>query len=208
MAEPLTGIVLAGGRSRRLREDKTLLSLGGQTMLERAVERLDAVCEEVLVAGGDRGAEHWPGVNARFVPDEARGRGPLAGLQAGLRVASFDFALVVAADMPFLNTRLLSLMKARPRTYQALVPLAGGRLQPLHAVYSRLCLQEVDAALAKGSVRMSALLSRLRLEVMPEEALRQHDPEGLSCFNINHPQDLERARILAAQPSPEAVAGA
>jgi molybdopterin-guanine dinucleotide biosynthesis protein A len=193
---PLTGIVLAGGASRRLGQDKPLLRFGDRTLLEIVVDRVGAVCEEVIVAAGSRGGGQWPGLSARFVPDGSPGRGPLAGIQAGLRAASFDFALVVAADMPFLNPQLLAFIKDYPRTYEALVLRVRGRLQPLHAAYARGCLGQVDSLLAEGRGSMKELLSRLTVEVLPEEALRRYDPQKLSCFNINRPEDLERAQEL------------
>lgn len=201
MSGPLAGIVLAGGASRRLGQDKPLLQFGDRTLLEIVVSRIETVCEEVIVAAGGRGAEQWPGLNARFVLDDPPGRGPLAGLQAGLRASSFDSALLVAADMPFLNTELLAFMKGCPRNYEALAPNVRGRLQPLHAIYARGCLRQVESLLAEGNGSMNDLLSRLNVEVLPEEALARYDPEGLSCFNINRAEDLERAEELMRRAS-------
>ena len=192
--EPLSGIVLAGGASRRLGADKTTLRLGSRTLLEHAVDALSAVCADVLVAGGD--ATAWPHLGARLVPDESRGRGPLAGLQAGLKAAELDFALVVACDLPFLNRDLLAFMAWRPRRYQALVPRWGRRLHPLHAIYARSCLPVVESLLTKPSASMRELLARLEIETLTEAAIQRFDPEGLSFFNINGPDDLERSRAI------------
>ena len=195
--EPLSGIVLAGGASRRLGADKTTLRFGSRTLLEHAVDALSAVCTDVLVAGGD--ATAWPHLGARLVPDESRGRGPLAGLQAGLKAAELDFALVVACDLPFLNRDLLAFMARRPRRCQALVPRWGRRLHPLHAIYGRSCLPVIESLLAKPSASMRELLAQLDIETLAETAIQRFDPEGLSFFNINSPDDFERAQAIWAE---------
>lgn len=207
--EPLDGIVLAGGRSRRLGIDKARITFGRRPLLELVVERLAPICREVVVAGREPPRGRLARLPCRFVPDLfPGGQGPLAGLHAGLRATRSDFALVVACDMPFLNSRLLAHMASLPRRYQALVPRAGGRWHPLHAVYARSCLPLVEEMLVLGFRSMEALLSRLEVLPLGEEELRRFDPEGLSLFNLNDRPALARARTLwrrAARPGETAV---
>ncbi len=193
----LTGIVLAGGRSLRLGTDKAGLTFEGRYLLETVIERLSGVCSEVLVASGRSAEGRKTPRPVRFVADLAPGRGPLAGVQAGLAAATAEFALVVACDMPFLNPHLLSYMASLPRRYQALVPRAAGRWHPAHAIYARSCLPVIEELLAKRNSSMRELLSRLDVRELPEKELRRYDPEGLSLFNVNEPQDLVRARALS-----------
>ena len=199
MARPLSGIVLAGGASRRLGVDKAGLTFGGRPLLEIIVERLSAVCSEVIVACGSQTVGERPALPVRFVKDPIAGQGPLAGVQAGLAAAEADFCLVVACDMPFLNPALLAYMAGLPRRYQALVPQFGGRWHPLHAVYARSCLPTVESLLAQGGSSVEELLSRLDVRALSEEELRRHDPEGLGLFNLNDAQDLTRASALWRQ---------
>ncbi|HEU4759780.1 MAG TPA: molybdenum cofactor guanylyltransferase [Dehalococcoidia bacterium] len=196
MPGPLSGIVLAGGSSRRLGVDKAALTFEGRRLLDIIVERVSTLCTEVIVAGGARSLEPIPGMPVRFVPDTIPGQGPLAGLQAGLAAAREEFALAVACDMPFLNTHLLAHMAGLPRRYQALVPLVDGRWHPTHAIYARACLPVVEELLAQGGNSMEDLLWRLEVQSLPEEELRRHDPDLLSLFNVNEARDLARARAL------------
>lgn len=196
MAEPLSGIVLAGGNSRRLGTDKTTLTFDGHPLLEIVIERVSTLCHEVIVACGSRAATDSPRLPVRFVNDAIPEQGPLAGVQAGLTAATAEFALVVACDMPFLNPRLLAYMANLPRRYQALIPLTSDGWHPTHAVYSHSCLPIIEALLAQGSNSMEELLSQLDIQALPEEELRRHDPDGLSLFNLNDPQDLTRARAI------------
>ena len=194
--DPLDGIVLAGGQSRRLGIDKALLSLGGAPLLQTVVQRVSQVCRRVIVAVDSPGRYRRLGLPARFVADASPGRGPLAGLQSGLQACSTSHALVVACDLPFLNVELLRYMAGLPRSYQALVPRAGGRDHPLHAVYARSCLPEVDALLAAGGGSMKQLLDGLDVRRLEERDLNRFDPNGLSLLNLNDESDLERARSL------------
>jgi len=194
--EPLDGIVLAGGQSRRLGADKALLSLGGAPLLQTVVQRVSEVCPRVIVAVDRPGRYRRLRLPARFVADASPGLGPLSGLQSGLRACSMEYALVVACDLPFLNVELLRYMAGLPRSYQALVPRSAGRDHPLHAVYARSCLPEVDALLAAGGGSMQQLLDRLDVRRLDERDLHQIDPNGLSLLNLNEEADLERARSL------------
>ena len=194
--EPLDGIVLAGGQSRRLGIDKALLSLGGGPLLQAAVQRVSQVCRRVIVAVDRPGRYRRLRLSADFVADASPGRGPLAGLQSGLQACSTEYALVVACDLPFLNVELLRYMAGLPRSWQALVPRAAGRDHPLHAVYARSCLPEVDALLAAGGGSMKQLLDRLDVRRLDERELHRLDPDGLSLLNLNEEADLERARVL------------
>ena len=194
--EPLDGIVLAGGQSRRLGVDKALLSLGGAPLLQTVVQRVSQVCRRVIVAVDRPGRYRRLGLPARFAADASPGLGPLAGLQSGLQACSAEYALVVACDLPFLNVELLRYMAGLPRSYQALVPRSAGRDHPLHAIYARSSLPEVDALLAAGGGSMQQLLDRLDVRRLDEHDLHQIDPNGLSLLNLNEEADLERARSL------------
>ena len=196
MPGPLSGVVLAGGSSRRLGVDKATLTFDGRTLLEIVAERVSAVCVEVIVACGSRSIEQWRGAPVRFVADAIPGQGPLAGLQAGLTAAREEFALVVACDMPFLSPRLLGYMAALPRRYDALVPLVDGRWHPAHAIYARACLPVIEELLAQGGNKMEDLIDRLRVQPLSEDEVRRSDPETLSLFNLNTRRDLARARAL------------
>lgn len=121
-SEPVSAIVIAGGRSRRLGFDKRRLKLwgdAGPTLLEHTVALVGSLCSEVVVVLND--AEQWPGLPARMIPDAFPEAGALGGLATGLGAASSPYALAVASDMPLLNPRLLRAMLEQPHDYDALV---------------------------------------------------------------------------------------
>ncbi len=194
--ERLDGVVLAGGRSRRLGLDKALVRFGGTPLLRIVVERVAQVCREVVVAVDRLDRYEGLALPARLVADESPGLGPLSGLQVGLRTCRTEHVLVAACDLPFLNVELLRHMARLPRSYQALVPWRDGRWQPLHAIYALSCLEVVEAMAAGGGASMAELLERLNVRRLDEEEMDRLDPDGLSLVNLNERSDLDRARGL------------
>lgn len=194
MAAPLTGIVLAGGRSRRLGRNKAFVPFGGRPLLHIVCERVAQLCPQVIVAASAGGMPGDAPAGVEVVRDEKPGQGPMAGMQAGLRAAAFDYALVLACDMPFLSSSLLRYMADLPRDYQALVPEWQGRRHPLHAIYSCACLPVIDALLGEGQRSVEELLARVAVRLLPEGEIRQWDAAGLSLFNLNDAQDLKEAQ--------------
>ena len=188
-----TGIVLAGGSSRRMGQDKAMIELGGRTLLQQAAESVSKVCEELVIAAADHPAQNLPNLSPIWVRDAPGAAGPLAGLAAGLSVASHPIAVVVACDMPFLNDRLLRHLLSSVVDCDAAVPIAGGRAQHLHAAYSSECLPTVQALLRLGASSMRDLLSRLRVKYIAESRCLELDPGGLSTFNMNTADDFRFA---------------
>jgi molybdopterin-guanine dinucleotide biosynthesis protein A len=129
--------------------------------------------------------------------------GPLGAIYTGLSAAAYSSALVVAADMPLLNPRLLRAMLEYSTGYDALVPRwprpdAPDHSEPLHAIYSRACLPTLQGALEQGTRRVRDVLPLLRVTYFAPEKIAHYDPQGLSFLNINTPADLAQARAVLA----------
>ena len=195
-SEPATGIILAGGKSTRLGQDKALLRLDtGATLLEATIARVQPLVDDVVVVADD--AERFGSLPALCVPDLFPGAGSLGGVYSGLSAAAHSRALVVACDMPFLKVELLRHMLAQPLDCDALVPrLRSGLLEPLHAVYARSCLDPIRQQLASRRFRIVAFFDLVRVRYMDEPELRQFDPDLRSFFNINTPEELFEATRL------------
>ncbi len=195
------GIVLAGGRSARLGHDKLAEVFGGRTLVEKVVECVASLVDEVvIVTAGDRtmtGFEELSSV--RVVTDLFPGKGPLVGLYTGLKESRSELNLVVAADMPFLSARLLRYMLEAADGYDVVVPRIGDKVEPLHAVYTASCLPRIETMLAEGELSVYRLIPRLMARYVDEDEVAAIDPERRSFFNINTEDDLRRARELAGQ---------
>lgn len=203
--ELVTGVVVAGGKSQRLGEDKRRLRLwgsNGPTLLEHTLGVLAPLCDDLLVVLND--VEAWPELDARLVSDVYADAGSLGGIYTGLQAAQNDYALVVAADMPLLNVELLRAMLRRPRDYDALVPRSPtpGKarnaldVEPLHAVYRQTCLNPLRTTLDQGKRRIVDFLALVDVAIIEAEELRHYDPNGQTFMNINTPSDLAAVRRL------------
>ena len=126
-----TGVLLAGGKSTRMGQDKALMEVDGKPLLLHGTERLKPHVRELFVIGDPRLYGHlWPDV----LPDEIPGLGPLGGIATAMGAARFDRLLVLAVDVPGVNARLLErLTRELPDDADALVPRHAGSLEPLVA---------------------------------------------------------------------------
>src|SRR5437773_12522 len=119
-AEPLSGAILVGGQSRRMGTDKALLEFEGEPLVVRLARSLAAVCDEVLLVGGDPARFAGLLLSVRCVPDGAQDAGPLGGILGALQAARHDACLVVGCDMPFVTAEIVGGMAAQPRDYHVL----------------------------------------------------------------------------------------
>ncbi len=203
----VTALILAGGRSQRMGQDKLWLALAGVPLIARVVQRVLPVAGEILFSANapERFAAliselDGQGVPAQVVADQFAGAGPLAGLQVGLSAARHDLVLAVAADMPFVELALIRWMIGLAPGYDAVIPQwphpATGHLawEPLHALYRRRCLPAIATRLTAGERRVQSFLPDVQVRVVSPAEVARFDPEGRSFFNVNTPEDWQRAQ--------------
>lgn len=205
--QAVTGVVLAGGQSRRLGRDKAVEPFQGQPLIRRVLDRVAQVAQELVVVVADpaRG-QALPleiGMESeaahRVALDRYPGAGSLGGIFSGLWAAQHPWALVVSCDMPFLNPALLRHMVALRPDADAVVPVVDGRPEPTHALYSKACLPHMEARLQAKELKISGFFDQVRVRYLEEGDILQLDPELLSFFNVNTPEDLQRALSLASR---------
>ena len=204
----LSGIILSGGQSRRMGQDKAFLELGGRRLLDHVAEALGQVCDDLVVVAND--VERYRGPGWRVAPDAFPGAGSLGGLYTGLQAARHPYVVTVACDMPFLNVALLRYLAEAAQGWDAAIPRAhiegmtgrGSRrdgsptakdvdLQPLHAVYHRRVARPIRDRIAAGDLRMIGFLPAIRARYVSAEEVQRLDPQGLSFFNANTPEEWQ-----------------
>ncbi len=197
----VSGVVLAGGQSRRLGRDKAVELLSGQPMIRRVLERVAGLTSENIVVVADRTrGDALPLLdNTRVVLDVYPGMGSLGGIFSGLAAAENGWVMVTACDMPFLNPDLLGYLLTLREGADVVAPVVEGRPEPTHALYSRECMPFIEERLRAEELKITGFYGGVRVRYVEEGEIRRFDPELLSFFNVNSPQDLERARKLAAK---------
>ena len=193
----VAGIVLAGGGSRRMGAEKCAVDLGGRTLVQRVVDAVGAVADEVVAVTG-RGRPppllRCPQPLYHAVDGVTDG-GPLVGVLAGLDATSAPVALAVACDLPFVRPELLRLLAKRAEAgARFVVPVHEGQPQLLCSAWRGDATAALRARVEAGERTVSAMLDVLDAELVPPEAWREADPDGRSFVNVNTPDDLARAR--------------
>jgi len=183
----ISAAVMAGGKSRRMGQDKAWIDLQGRPLIARVVDVLREVADEVFIVAND---ERYADLGLRVVPDRFPGGGALGGIATGVSAATHERVLVVACDMPFLRGDVWRLLIANAVGADAVVPKIGGEYETLHALYTKACLPAMERALGSGRMRVISFFGDVRLREVGEADLRAIDPELRAFTNVNTPEEL------------------
>ena len=198
----VTGVLLAGGKSRRMGEDKRYLVVGEQTLLERGLGVLRSMFHDVLVVIAQDSAPL--DIDTRVVRDLVPDCGSLGGIYTALTQATTPYIFAVACDMPFLNQAVITQFTNRRDTADIVMARLATRLHPMHALYGKGCLPAMDQMIVARQLKIQALVSHasLRVQYVTEADLLSIDPSWRSFHNVNTPEDLEAACSLLARIPP------
>lgn len=191
MLQPIhAGILLTGGASSRMGRDKATIQIGGATLAERAASVLRAAAAPVVAVGPEAGS------GLAHVDDPRIG--PLVAIDKGLKALLVQRCvgpvIVLACDMPLITADLLLDIASRRRGADAVVPIAGGRLQPLCAAYGPNGRAAISKAVATGKRSMREALAMMKIEIVPV------DDEG-AFVDLDTPHDLEAVSAILAGPA-------
>jgi molybdenum cofactor guanylyltransferase len=190
----LTVAIQAGGQSRRMGRDKGLVLLDGRPLVRHLLDRVADLGDEILVTTNR--PEDYAFLGVQLASDESPGAGALSGLRTALRAAHGDKVLVLACDMPFVDRSLITHLIGLASRADVVVPRLAGEYEPMHAVYDRGCLPEIEASLEAGDMRMISFFPRVRVLAVEDAELDRFDPDRRSFFNVNTPEELAQAERL------------
>jgi molybdenum cofactor guanylyltransferase len=199
MPNETAAIVLAGGRSTRLGRDKASEPLLGVPMLQRVIDRLAGLTDEIVVVGRRDQDLSWArGEHLRIVEDLYPDAGPLGGIYTGLTAIEEPLAIAVACDMPLLQPALLAALIRLGHKHELVVPVNDGLPQPLCAVYRKACAGPIQTQISKGNLKLTGVVESLGAHYVEPEEWRIFDPDGLSFQNLNSEAGLRGAEVLLA----------
>ena len=188
----VAAFILSGGKSSRMGSDKAFLELGGKPLIARAVEMVREVADQVRIVGDpQKFAAFAPTVSDIFVD-----RGPLGGIHAALASGIAELNLILAVDLPFLNSRLLKYLLAEAEASHATVtvPCSNHYYQPLCAVYRLEFAELAERALAEGKNKIDALFSNVKLRAVSQDELNANGFVAGLFRNLNTPDDWEESK--------------
>jgi len=197
----ITGVIQAGGKSARMGgQPKALLELGGRRIIDRVVDVVRAVADDLLIVTNT--PELYAGLGLPMVADVFPDHGSLGGIYSGLKAAPGEAAFTVACDMPFLLPDVARLVTSRADRADVVLPRVGGQLETLHACYAKSCLAPMERRLRAGQLKIIGFFGDVRvLEIAEAEVARFRAPE-LVFMNVNTPEELARARTLLSALEP------
>ena len=196
MKFPCTGVILAGGMNTRFfGQDKAFLSIGGKRIIDHLYSIFNALFEDIILVTNDPYKYlEW---DIKIVTDLFPVRSSLTGIHTGLFYTSNPFAFFAACDTPFLKKELVEiLINNIEQSVDIVVPETKAGFEPLCAVYSKECLKQVEQQIIHNKLAIRHLFKKRRVKKIPEKILREKDPDLISFFNINTPQDQEKAEKM------------
>lgn len=183
----VAGVILAGGKSKRMGQNKALLKVNGERMIETAYRRMSELFDEVLLVTNS--PELYDFIPCRKIADIYPDMGPLGGIHAALTNCTAARAFVTACDMPGLNPLLVCELSSLRGGEDSVVPETPGGREPLHAVYDKSCLPGMEKMLQAGERSILSFLDRAKVRLVPRERIAVLDPDFSSFRNINTPED-------------------
>lgn len=197
MTLAITGVIQAGGKSTRMGGDpKALMELGGRPIVARVLDVVRQVTERVLLVTNTPDLYAFLGLP--MVPDVFPEGGSLGGIYSGLRAAPGDAAFTVACDMPFLSAPVARLLLARAGEADVVAPRIGEQWETLHACYGKACLAPMERRLREGRLRITGFFEEVRVLAITEAEVAAVGDPARVFMNVNTPDELARARVLAA----------
>jgi molybdopterin-guanine dinucleotide biosynthesis protein A len=194
----ITVIIQAGGASHRMGQDKALLPFLEKPLIQRVLDRVSPVADEILVTTNN--PEAYQSLGLPLISDLLPGRGALGGVYTALHCASHPLAAILACDMPFVSPEILAIEKSYLLTGCAdiAIPHSGEGLEPFHAVYRReTCLPAVESALQAGKWRVDSWFDQVKLHIIELGEILRYEPHMRCFINVNTPEELSEAERIA-----------
>jgi len=199
MEHECTGVILAGGRNSRFPGiKKTFHEINGKKIMDIIYEILSSIFDEIIIVTNE--PHEFTEWDALIVSDIDQSRCSLAGIHAGLYYSSKKHIFVSACDTPFLNRELIVyiLSQINPK-FDVIIPETEGGFEALCAVYSRDSLPAIEKNLQNRVYMVKKFFKKNRVKVISRKKIKKFDPDMNSFFNINTPEDLEKAKMMKAK---------
>jgi molybdopterin-guanine dinucleotide biosynthesis protein A len=196
----LTVVIQAGGMSARMGEDKALKSFLGRPLIQRVIDRLTPIADELIVTT-NRPAE-YEFLGLRLVPDLKPGRGALGGLHTAIASAASPLVAVVACDMPFASPMLIegALKLMVEEKADVVIAKTEEGYEPLHALYRReTCLPAIESSISADQWKVISWFPQVKVRTLTTDEVRSFDPSGVCFWNLNTPEEFVEAEKLASE---------
>lgn len=201
MSISLTVAISAGGKSSRMGTDKAFVEVANKPLIEHILERVANLGQQETLLITHRPAA-YAHLGLPMYSDVMPNKGPLGGIYTALCNSQTDYTLVLACDMPFVNPSLLHHMREHCQadpTLQVVVPRVNDYPEGLHAIYHQHCKEPIRARLEADKLKVISFYAEMKVRYIEEVEWRQFDPQGLTFFDLDTPEELDVARRMLGE---------
>jgi molybdenum cofactor guanylyltransferase len=184
----ITGIILSGGKSIRMGENKAFIEIEGVPIIHTIYTLFKDLFQEVIIVANQK--ELFSNFNSKIYSDLLPNKGVLGGLYTGLFYSTFNYSFCVACDMPFIKKSLVQYLIQRIKDEDVIVPRTKDGLQPLHAIYSKNCLDPIKKIFKQGKYKIIDFYNMVNVKIVEENDFVSLDPFMESFINVNTPEEL------------------
>jgi molybdopterin-guanine dinucleotide biosynthesis protein A len=184
----ITGIILSGGKSIRMGENKAFIEIEGVPIIHTIYTLFKDLFQEVIIVANQK--ELFSNFNSKIFSDLLPNKGVLGGLYTGLFYSTFNYSFCVACDMPFIKISLVQYLIQRIKDEDVIVPRTKDGLQPLHAIYSKNCLDPIKKIFKQGKYKIIDFYNMVNVKIVEENDFFSLDPFMESFINVNTPEEL------------------
>jgi molybdenum cofactor guanylyltransferase len=192
-----TGVILAGGRSSRMKFNKAFAEVGGQPVINIITNKFAGLFDETIIISNE--PEVYEHLGLQIYADIYPHMGPVSGIHSGLYHARNNIAFILGCDMPFINMELVEYMVTNIKDYDSVIPEIDSYLQPLSAVYNRKCLPVLTACLQENRVKLIRIFEELDALVLGRDVLEKYGIVEEIFLNVNDIEALNFATKIAGR---------
>ncbi len=190
--ENITGLVLAGGLSQRMKTDKALIKFKGKTLLENQLDLLKPIFNSVLISAN---TNNYSFTNVEIIKDEQANIGPIGGIRSVLKNVETDYIFAISVDMPMITAELIKYLISQKENYDIVMPIFNGKYEPTCAVYSKKCIKIIDEQILAKDFKLGNLIKKSHTKIVEITKKSSLYKEQL-FINLNNPENLnELSRV-------------
>ena len=198
---PYSAAILAGGRSRRMGRDKSMMEIGGAPIIRRIADTLGDIFPEILIIANEK--EQYERMGLDVVGDIHPGNDSLGGLHTAVASAQGSHVFVAGCDMPLLRPELINGLASMVEDWDVVIPVKDDYPEPLCAFYGKQCELPIEQSISAGRLKMIGFHEQVRVRRVEETAWRLWDPEGVSFLNANTPEEFEIIKTISMRGEPK-----
>lgn len=190
----MTGIILAGGKNKRIGKDKSFIKIGGITIIDRAFSTLSRIFKDIIIITDTPDLYSYLG--CKIYSDIIPGKDSLGGIYTGLKVSSSKHNFIFACDMPFLNESLIKYMIGITKDSDIVIPRSKKGFEPLHAIYSKVCIPYIEKLIEGNNLRILDFFTHVKVKEIGISEIATYDPKEIAFLNLNTEEDILRAEAV------------